>query len=121
MKKSYLIVLVLMLCLFISSAGYGANKTVEWIAPTLNADGSPCTDLAGYKLYYGKVSGSYTNNIAIGLVESYTVTIDNTKDGETYYFVMTAIDTSGNESALSNEISYTIPDVAPQSITIKFR
>ncbi|MFQ5610302.1 MAG: putative Ig domain-containing protein, partial [Woeseiaceae bacterium] len=29
------------------------SVTVSWTAPTLNADGTPLVDLAGYRIYYG--------------------------------------------------------------------
>ena len=33
--------------------------SLSWTAPTQNEDGSPLTDLAGYKIYYGQASGQY--------------------------------------------------------------
>ncbi|MDH3642435.1 MAG: hypothetical protein OES38_10090, partial [Gammaproteobacteria bacterium] len=33
--------------------------SLTWVAPTENVDGSPLTDLAGYKIYYGDSSRSY--------------------------------------------------------------
>ncbi len=65
------------------------------------------SDLAGYKAYYGTVSGSYTQSIDVGNVTSYT--INGLVDGVTYYFAIKAYDTAGNESGFSNEVSKTIP------------
>ena len=78
------------------------NATLTWDAPTTNADGTALTDLAGYKVYYGTASGSYTTTIDAGNVTTYTV--GNLFSG-TYYFAATAYDTSGNESSYSNEVS----------------
>lgn len=33
--------------------------SLSWVAPTMNEDGTPLTDLAGYKVYYGPASGQY--------------------------------------------------------------
>ena len=85
---------------------YAANVTLSWIPPTTKADGTPLTDLAGYKIYYGLSSGNYTQNIDIGNVTSYTVT--NLSTGTAYYFATTAYDTSSNESSFSNEVRKTI-------------
>jgi Fibronectin type III domain len=53
-------------------------------------------DLAGYKLYYGNASGDYAEVIDVGNTTMYTVT--NLTAGDTYYFAVTAHDTSGYES-----------------------
>src|SRR4030067_1427045 len=42
------------------------NKTMlTWDAPTTNTDGSPLTDLAGYKIYYGDSSGQYSSTVPV--------------------------------------------------------
>ena len=68
----------------------------------MNTDDTPLMDLSGYKVYYGLASGNYTETIDIGNVSVYTV--DNLLPG-TWYFAVTAYDTSGNESDYSNKIS----------------
>lgn len=60
--------------------------------------------VAGYKVYYGTASHTYTSSIKVGNTTGYTVT--NIPDGTTYYFVVTAYDTSGIESDPSNEAVY---------------
>lgn len=72
------------------------NATISW-----NANTEP--DLAGYRVYYGTASGVYNPAIDVGNTTSYTFSglLPNT----TYYFAITAYDTSGNESAFSTEIS----------------
>ena len=74
-----------------------------WDPPTSNEDGSPLTDLAGYKLYYGTSSGVYGTNLDIG--NDITYKLSNLEDGISYYFAVTAYDTSDNESNFSNEVS----------------
>jgi hypothetical protein len=75
-------------------AGTG-TATLTWTAPTTNMDGTPLTTLAGYNVYYGTTPGVYTS-LVIGDVNSYQI-VGLTK-GQTYYFTVTAYDTSGNES-----------------------
>lgn len=61
------------------------------------------TDLAGYRLRYGTVSGTYGSPISVGKVTSYDLA--GLSSGTTYYFVVTAYDLSGNESGFSNQAS----------------
>jgi hypothetical protein len=79
---------------------------LAWNAPTTNSDGTPLTDLAGYKLYYGLVSGTYIHTIDVGNRTTYTVS--SLESGRTYYFAVTAYDTFGNESDFSAEVLMTV-------------
>jgi hypothetical protein len=72
-------------------------------ALTLAWDPNTEDDLAGYKVYYGLQSGNYDSVIDVGNVTEYTVT-DLTSETR-YYFVVTAYDTSLNESGFSEEVS----------------
>ncbi|MBP8606361.1 MAG: alginate lyase family protein [Phycisphaerae bacterium] len=64
------------------------------------------SDFASYTVYRSTTSGSGYSMIASGLTAS--AYIDNTvSNGLTYYYVVTAIDTSGGESADSSESSAT--------------
>jgi hypothetical protein len=65
-------------------------------------------DLAGYRIYYGISSRSYGPYIPLDKnVTSYT--LNALVEGRTYYFALTAVDTSGNESGFSQEVSKLIP------------
>jgi hypothetical protein len=84
------------------------SATLTWNPPTQNTDGSPLTDLAGYKIYWGTSQGTYPNSVTLtnpGLT-SYVVT--NLVSG-TYYFVATALNSEGVESSYSASASKTIP------------
>ncbi|HXW68039.1 MAG TPA: S-layer homology domain-containing protein, partial [Dissulfurispiraceae bacterium] len=85
---------------------YAGQASLSWTEPTTNTNGTELTDLAGYKVYYGTVSGDYTQNVNVGNVTNYTVS--NLAAG-TYYFAVAAYDTSGNQSTYSNQVSTTIP------------
>ena len=88
--------------------------TLTWTAPTTNTDGSPLTDLSGYNLYYGTSSGNYTNTIHVGNATTYTL---NLSVGS-YYFVATAYNSLGVESADSNEIMKAVlADTTPPTVT----
>lgn len=65
-------------------------------------------DLAGYKVYRSTSSGVYGDPIATlqGNVTSYIAT--GLQSGTTYFFVITAYDNAGNESAYSSEVSKSI-------------
>ncbi len=66
-------------------------------------DSNKENNVVGYKIYYGKSSGEYAASVDVGSRTSYT--IKNLEDGKTYYFVITAYNTSGVESGYSAEIS----------------
>jgi hypothetical protein len=84
-----------------------SSTTLNWTAPTLNEDGSTLTDLAGYKIYYGRSPGSYTNEITIDNPSVTTYLVDNLTP-DTYYFVATAVDVVGTESRYSGEYVTTV-------------
>lgn len=85
----------------------------SWKPPTTNVDGSKCTDLAGYRLYWGKESGYYSQSMDVSActgcpeptgMEEEIGCIAGLTPGATYYVAVTAYDTSGNESGYSNEL-----------------
>lgn len=78
------------------------NVILEWEPPTENVDGSPLTDLAGYRIYYGEMSGNYTDELPVddATATAYQLTLPS----GSYFFAMTALDSVGNESAFSNEV-----------------
>jgi hypothetical protein len=84
------------------SVSVSATVTLNWQPPTENVDGTPLTSLAGYRIYYGTESRSYTEVVAVAspAATSYSVVLPS----GTYYFAMTAIDAAGNESSYSNEV-----------------
>jgi hypothetical protein len=69
------------------------------------------TNLAGYRLYYGTASGSYQQpngqGIDVGNVRTYT--LQGLSHGTRYYFAVTAVDFSGNETGYSNEAFQDVP------------
>lgn len=82
--------------------------TLSWTPPTTNEDGSALTDLAGYKIYYGNVSGTYSEIIDVNAPGIASCLVDDLTP-DTYFFSMTAYNASGYESSYSNEVSKTVP------------
>jgi hypothetical protein len=83
------------------------NATLSWQAPTTNTDGAALTDLAGYRIYYGTSAGNLSDTIQLTGVGLQTYVIDNLASG-TWYFAVTAVASTGVESALSDIVSKTI-------------
>src|SRR4051794_3449760 len=72
------------------------------------------SDLAGYALSYGTISGQLTTTIDVGNTTTYVFAIpDPTK---VYYLALRAYNTSGLFSPFSNEVA-TTPIVPPLSVT----
>jgi len=86
---------------------------------TLAWDPNSETDLAGYNVYWGTASGHYDNKFNAGKVVVNTVS--GLVPGVTYFFAVTAYNSSGLESDFSNEISYRPPGApgAPRGLTIQ--
>jgi hypothetical protein len=82
------------------------TATLNWDAPTQNTDGTPLTDLAGYKIYYGTNAAQLTQQITLN-GPSTTYVVNGLTSG-TYYFAVTAYTADGTESAQSNVGTKTI-------------
>jgi hypothetical protein len=57
----------------------------------------------GYKLHSGFSSGNYTQTTDLG--NTTTATAPLTQSGSTYYFIVTAYNSAGVESPVSNQLS----------------
>jgi hypothetical protein len=97
--------LLVIISSFTTAARAQSSVTLGWDASTDPA-------LAGYRLYQGVVSHTYTSSTNVG--KATTGTVGGLTPGLTYYFAVTAYDTSGLESAYSGEVSYTVPVSAPK-------
>ncbi len=103
-KYNRLYILIIAWTFILSAASaIAGNVTLSWGPPITNEDGTTLTDLAGYKIYYGTSSGNYKNSLDAGNVITYQ--IKYLQERLTYYFTVTAYDTSGNESTSSNEVA----------------
>lgn len=94
---------LLALCVSLGLPLDAADVQLSWTANT-----EP--DLAGYRPYWGQAPGNYTNQAQVGLQTNYTVS--GLTEG-TWYFALSAFDTSGNESVKSIEVAVVIPPGPP--------
>ena len=88
-------------CLAGSVFAAGTNST------SLAWDRNPETNIAGYRLQYGLTQGTYPNVVDAG--NSTTATVTGLNQGTTYYFTVVAYNTSGQTSAASSVVTYTVP------------
>ena len=82
------------------------SAALSWTAPTQNVDGSALTNLAGYKVYWGTSPGTYSSSASVSGASTTTFTTNLTPG--TWYFALTALDSTGAESAKTNEVSKTV-------------
>ena len=75
------------------------------------------SDLDGYNVYRATSSGGPYTKVNSAVVATNAYTDSGLTNGTTYYYVVTAVDTSNNESTDSNEASVTpdstLPDTTP--------
>lgn len=81
-------------------------QTAHSVALTWNASTST---VSGYNAYRGTVSGGPYTKINSSLVAVLNYMDSTVLNGTTYYYVTTAVDSSGNESTFSNEVPAAIP------------
>ena len=96
------------------SSGSAGLLDASWVAPTANTDGSPLTDLAFYRLYFGTAStpcsGSASFQVASPTTspqinDTITYRVTGLLAGARYFAAVTAVDSSGLESACSSVAS----------------
>ena len=92
--------LLILSIILIPSLVFGLGVRVTW---NKNLE----SDLAGYLVYCGTSPGSYDRIVGADLTAS--VDIMGVEAGRTYYFAVTARDTSGNQSGYSQQVSIAIP------------
>jgi len=77
------------------------SVTLSWTASV--------STVAGYNVYRSSVSGGPYTKLNSSLVTTLSYTDSTVQAGQTYFYVVTSVDTSGVESADSSEVSTTIP------------
>jgi fibronectin type 3 domain-containing protein len=93
-----------------SIVGTGTGMAaLEWVAPTARVNGDPISmsELRGYRVYAGTSQSNMTKVAEINDPYETTLEVNGLDDG-TYYFYVTALDTSGLESPPSATKSKTI-------------
>jgi hypothetical protein len=87
-------------------SGTAGTATLSWQAPTVNTNGSAISNLAGFTVYYGTSQNSY-QTVKVANPKSTSYTIDNLSPG-TYYFTVSAYNTTGASSAYGPIVSKTV-------------
>jgi hypothetical protein len=91
----------------VSDTGKG-SATVDWDPPLDNVDGSVLTDLAGFRVYYGRLPDHLANRVVIANPGVTSAVIDNLSP-ETWYFAVAAYTRGGIEGELSEVLAYSVP------------
>ncbi len=94
--------------LFFPSIVFAQDISVSWIAPTTSQDGTVLTDLDRYLLKRSLSSGDYASAYIQTVPASQTLVVQPRPAPGSYFWVVTAVDTSGNESLRSNEASLVV-------------
>jgi hypothetical protein len=102
--------LIAALAFLLAAGGALASVTLAW-DPNLEPD------VAGYRLYYGAVSGTYSQMLDVG--PATVATIAGLDKDTPYYFVVTAINLQGQESAPSDEVMFELSGNEPPIVQMQ--
>jgi hypothetical protein len=81
--------------------------TVAWRPPTENEDGTPLSDLSGYRIYYGTTTGNYSEEVRLESPGLTSYVIENLVPG-TYFLVMTSVNSRDMESKPTAELRFEV-------------
>ena len=96
--------------LLAAATAHAGILDTSWTAPTMNVDGTPLTDLASYRVYYGVSNppcpGSSYLQVASSTStpaanQTVSASLTGLSTGSLYYVAVTAVDTGGSESSCS--------------------
>jgi fibronectin type 3 domain-containing protein len=86
---------------FTATSTAAHSATLSWTGST--------SVVAGYNVYRGTTTGGPYTLVNPSLVSLLTYVDLSVQAGQTYFYVTTAVDGSGNESVNSNEVQAVIP------------
>jgi Abnormal spindle-like microcephaly-assoc'd, ASPM-SPD-2-Hydin len=89
----------------VSLSGTGASAH----SVSLSWDASGSQRVTGYNVYRGMVSGGPYTQVNSSLISGTAYTDTTVLSGQSYYYVATAVDSQGLESAYSNETQAVVP------------
>jgi hypothetical protein len=93
---------VLSVLFVIAASAFGAATPAAADSVTLAWDASASADVSYYVLHVGTQSGTYTQQVYVGNVTSFTY--PDVNDDQAYYFAVQAVDRLGQASVLSSEV-----------------
>jgi hypothetical protein len=91
----------------VSVAGTGVSNTSHSVGLSWTA--SSTSGVVGYHVYRSTTSGSSYTRINSSALTALKYTDAAVTSGATYYYVVTAVDSSGSESAKSGQVTAVIP------------
>lgn len=115
MRVTRLLIVALLCALSLAAVAQtcSGSATLMWNAPTQNTDGSPLTNLAGFKIYWGTTLGTYPNSATINDASARSYIVESLCSG-VWHFVSTALNSSSVESAFSNVASKPVQGDLPK-------
>ena len=93
----------------ISVSGSGAGQQTSGHPVSLTWNPSVSDVVIGYNVYRSLVSGGFYSLLISGPNPSTNYTDMSVQSGQTYYYVVTAVDSSSAESDYSSEVSASVP------------
>lgn len=105
--KAAILAFMIMLFMGANTASINLTLTVQPLAHTVSLSWAESSTVAMFYIYRSTVPGGPYSNIASS---GTTVYVDGTvSSGTTYYYVVTAVDASNDESAYSNQATAVVP------------
>lgn len=92
----------------VTSTATTGSVTLSWSPPTRNTDGTPLTDLTGFRVYYGTAAGNYTEQVQLPSATLTSVVIEDLAPAR-WYFAVKAYNRDGIESEFSGSVNKLIP------------
>ena len=83
------------------------SATLNWTPVTENTNGTPVSNLAGYRIYYGTSASAMNQSVTVANPNATSYQVTPLAAG-TWYFGMVAYTSSGAQSSLSNVGSLTV-------------
>ena len=87
--------------------GTGSTRsvTLSWATPTRNTDGSALTDLAGYRIFYGRDSRHYSESVTVRGADVTSMVLDGLAPGA-WYFSMRSVDRTASRARTAGRYEY---------------
>jgi hypothetical protein len=84
------------------------TAAVSWVAPTQNTDDTALTDLASFRVVYGRADNALDQVSVVNNPGATAHTVTNLASGQ-WFFAVQAVNAQGIESVVSNVATKTIP------------
>jgi hypothetical protein len=96
------------------------SACLSWTPPTQNTDGTALTNLAGYRIHYGRSPSQLTQTVQVANPAATAYRLSGLATGS-WYFAVRAYTTAGAESAPSNVGSKVVRHAGPTDGSIVYQ